>query len=171
MAARCIGRALRKRSSAACMFGHQILGEKQAARIHAQSRQSQRIFLHGVALVLKQHHHHGDAQQHLRHRTKQAAGIAKHLHPRMLQLSHAHQHRPQGERNGEHLEGQRSALVAVHVEDCGAIEQNEQPDPCRAGWSAGHRAGRCRSRMCPRSVRLASVTPAAPTAASYQRKR
>ena len=53
----------------------------------------------------------------------------------MLQLSHAHQNRPQRERNGEHLEGQGSSLVAVQIEDCGAIQQdasqaNAEPD----GW-------------------------------------
>ena len=104
--------------------GHQVVGEEQTPRVHAQSRQSQGIFLHGVALVFKQHHHHGNAQQHLGHRAKQTAGVAKHFRPGILQLPHAHQHGPQRQRNGEHLEGQRSALVAVQVEDRRAIQQD-----------------------------------------------
>ena len=86
--------------------GHKVVGKKQAARVDAESRQGQRIFLYRVALVLKQHPDHGDAQEHLRHGPEQAAGAAESFSQRILQLPHTHQHGPQGQGSGEDLEGE-----------------------------------------------------------------
>ena len=58
--------------------GHQIFRRKQPHRIHAQSRKCQRILLHRIALVLEQHHHHRDAQQHLRNRAQEMSCNSEH---------------------------------------------------------------------------------------------
>ena len=61
---------------------HQITRRQQPHRVDAQRRKRERIFLHRIALILKQHHHHGDAEKHLRDGTQKIA--AKHLQERRL---------------------------------------------------------------------------------------
>ena len=61
------------------MLGTRSSADSKPARIDAQGGKRKRIFLHRIALVLKQHHHHGDAEQHLRQRAEHVPGVAENL--------------------------------------------------------------------------------------------
>ena len=107
-----MGKALRRRSRAGLHTGYKVFGEKKTPRIDAESGQRQSIFLNRVALVLEQHHHHGDAEKHLRHRAKHAGWRCRDNSSQgICELSKAHQHGPERKRDGEHLERERIALV------------------------------------------------------------
>src|SRR5216683_4185824 len=50
--------------------GHEVTRGEQLARVHPEGGKSESALLHRIALHLKQHHDHGDAEQHLRRRSK-----------------------------------------------------------------------------------------------------
>ncbi len=104
--------------------GQQIVSREQAPRVHSQRGESESIFLHGVALVFKQHHHHRDAQQHLRDRAENVTDAAKHFHPGIAGLNGAHQHRPQRQGKRQQLEGDRTSAVSVQVENRRTIKEH-----------------------------------------------
>ena len=115
-----VGSGLISRSSTACHAGDQVFGGQKPSRIDAEGGERQRIFLHGVALVFKQHHHHGDAQQHLRQRAEHVPGVSENLGVRTDELSDRHQAAPERKGESEHAERERIAAVREEVK---AMEQ------------------------------------------------
>ena len=101
--------------------GDQVVGGKQAGRVHAQGGERQRIFLHRAALVFRQHHHHRDAQRQLRDRAQHVGQ----LQIGIAELPEQHQHRPQCQRHRQQGEGQRISAVRVAVKEERTVEQHQ----------------------------------------------
>ena len=104
MIARLADNAPAKRSSEDCMLGSKSSAESSRRGINSQSRESESIFLNRVALVLKQHHYHGDAQQHLRNGAEHVADAAKHFRHGIVRLERTLQDCPQRQRNRQQSE-------------------------------------------------------------------
>ena len=122
-----MARRLGQRADQAVENGHhagdQVLGGQQAARIDAERGECERVFLHGVTLVFKEHHHHGDAEQGLGQRAEHVSRVAENFRVGADELASGHEPAPQGEGEGEHAEGDRAALVRIEVKAQRAIEQ------------------------------------------------
>ena len=168
-ARRMVQALLHQRSSTACMLGTRSSANNSRRGSTPKVESASVIFLHRIALVLKQHHHHRDAQQHLRHRAEQATAHSRTSRgqdsgsdPRPSARPTARARRPAPETRANRACG-RSAGRPV------SSKEERLPVQCLAGLRAAHPDGRRRSRCVPRNVRRASTTPTAPTAASYQR--
>ena len=101
--------------------GNKILGREQPRGIDSESGERQGIFLYCIALVLEQHHDHRDAQQHLRNRTKQVAGVAKNFKIGAAKVGNNHQHSPQCHRRRQQLEGEGILALRIAEKIKGAI--------------------------------------------------
>ena len=101
--------------------GDQVVGGKQAGRVHSQGRERQGIFLHRAALVFRQHHHHRDAQRQLRDRAQHVGQ----LQIGIAELPEQHQYRPQRQRHGQQREGERISPVRVAVKEKRTVEQHQ----------------------------------------------
>ena len=60
------GKGATNLSTKVCNLGTRSDAESNRRGSPPRVENSQRVFLHRIALVFKQHHHHGDGQQHLR---------------------------------------------------------------------------------------------------------
>ena len=104
----------------------QVGCREQAPRIDPQRRKRQRVFLHRIAFVFKQHHHHRDGQQHLRDRPQEASQLPNQIEKRLPELARAHQRRPQRQRKCERPERHGISAKSVTVKMERAIEQRRR---------------------------------------------
>ena len=95
--------------------GDQVFGGQKPSRVDAEGGERERIFLHGVALVFKQHHDHGNAEQHLRQRAEHVPGVSENFGVGRDELSDSHQAAPERKRKSEltRSEGHQLGLSPV----------------------------------------------------------